>query len=35
MGTEVFIVSIETKEGGQLRDIGGIAAILRYKIKDL
>ena len=35
MNTEVFIISIETKEGGQLRDIGGIAAILRYKIKEI
>ncbi len=34
-GTQVFIVSVDTKEGQQLRDLGGIAAILRYKIKDL
>ncbi len=32
-GTQVFIISVETKEGGQLRDLGGIAAILRYAIE--
>ena len=30
--TEVRIVSIHTKEGEQLRDLGGIAAILRYAL---
>ena len=30
--TEVKIISTETREGVQLRDIGGVAAILRYKI---
>jgi len=30
MGTEVMIISTETMEGGQLRDIGKVAAILRY-----
>ena len=32
MGTKVFIVSIETKEGVQLRDLGGVGAVLRYAI---
>ena len=31
-GAEVFIISTETREGVQLRDIGGIAAILRFAI---
>jgi stalled ribosome rescue protein Dom34 len=30
--TNVTIISIETREGVQLRDIGKIAAILRYDI---
>ncbi len=30
--TKIFIVSVETKEGVQLRDLGGAAAILRYSI---
>lgn len=33
MKTKVFIISTETKEGIQLRDLGGAAAILRYPIK--
>ena len=32
VGTKVFIVSVETKEGVQLRDLGGVGAILRYAI---
>jgi len=32
LGTEVFIVSIDTREGVQLKDIGKIAAILRYEM---
>lgn len=32
MGTEVEMISIETKEGAQLKDLGGIAAILRYEL---
>ena len=31
-GSEVKIISVETREGVQLRDLGGIAAILRYEI---
>jgi peptide chain release factor subunit 1 len=31
MGTEIRIVSVETREGVQLRDMGGVAAILRYE----
>ena len=30
MGTSVEIVSVETREGAQLKDIGGVAALLRY-----
>ncbi len=32
MGTKVFIVSVETKEGNQLRELGGVGAILRYAV---
>ncbi len=32
MGTEVKIISVETREGIQLRDFGRIAAILRYEV---
>jgi peptide subunit release factor 1 (eRF1)/intein/homing endonuclease len=32
MGSEVRIISVETREGVQLRDIGKIAAILRYEV---
>ncbi len=31
-GTKVHIISIETREGVQLRDLGGIAAILRFEV---
>jgi len=31
-GAKVHIISVETREGAQLRDIGGVAAILRYAI---
>jgi peptide chain release factor subunit 1 len=31
-GANVIIVSTETREGGQLKEIGGIAAILRYEV---
>lgn len=34
LGTETIIVSTETREGVQLRDLGKVAAILRYEIKD-
>jgi peptide chain release factor subunit 1 len=33
-GTEVEVISTETMEGNQLKDIGGFAAILRYDIGD-
>lgn len=33
MSTNVFIVSIETREGVQLKEIGKIAAILRYELR--
>ena len=32
LGTKVVIISSETREGAQLKDFGGIAAILRYEI---
>ncbi len=32
-GAEVKIISVETREGVQLRDLGGIAAILRYAME--
>ncbi|MFH1770516.1 MAG: peptide chain release factor aRF-1 [archaeon] len=33
MGSEVVIVSTDTREGVQLRDLGKIAAILRYEVQ--
>ncbi len=32
MGTEVEMISTDTKEGNQLKEMGGIAGILRYRI---
>jgi peptide chain release factor subunit 1 len=32
MGSNIMIVSVETREGAQLKDFGGIAAILRYEM---
>jgi len=32
LGTKVQIISVETREGVQLRDIGQVAAILRYNV---
>ncbi len=32
-GSEVKIISVETREGAQLRDLGGIAATLRFEIE--
>ena len=32
MGTNVAIISTDTREGAQLKDFGGIAAILRYEM---
>jgi len=34
LGTEVIIISTETREGVQLREIGMVAAILRYEVSD-
>ena len=34
LGTEVRMISTETREGVQLRDIGKVAAILRYEVKE-
>jgi peptide chain release factor subunit 1 len=33
MGTEVRIISTETREGVQLRDIGKVGALLRYEVQ--
>jgi len=33
VGTEVKIISIETREGVQLKEIGKVAAILRYEVR--
>ena len=32
-GTKVEIISRDTREGSQLFEIGGVAAVLRYKIE--
>ncbi len=32
-GSEIQIISVDTREGVQLRDLGGIAAILRYALR--
>jgi len=32
-GAAFFLISVETKEGMQLKELGGVAAILRYKIE--
>jgi len=32
LGSEVEIISIDTREGAQFKELGGIGAILRYKI---
>ena len=34
VGSNVNIISIETREGVQLKDLGMIAAILRYELKE-
>ncbi|MBI2139853.1 peptide chain release factor aRF-1 [Candidatus Woesearchaeota archaeon] len=34
MGTKIEIISTETREGVQLREIGKVAALLRYEIKE-
>ncbi|MBM3200167.1 peptide chain release factor 1 [Candidatus Woesearchaeota archaeon] len=33
LGAEVHIISIDTMEGGQIKGLGGYAAILRYSLK--
>ncbi len=33
MGTETLIISLETREGAQLKEIGGVAAVLRYAVE--
>ncbi len=32
LGTQVRVISVETREGAQLKEMGGVAAILRYPI---
>jgi len=32
-GAQVVIISVETREGAQLRDMGGFGAILRYEVE--
>ena len=32
VGTTIEVISVETREGVQLRDLGGIAALLRYPV---
>ena len=34
VGTKIEIISTETREGVQLRELGKIAALLRYEIRD-
>jgi len=34
LGAEMKMISIETREGVQLKEIGGIAAILRYEVQE-
>jgi stalled ribosome rescue protein Dom34 len=34
MGSEMVIISTETREGVQLKEMGGVAAILRYEVKE-
>jgi stalled ribosome rescue protein Dom34 len=34
VGSKVALISTETREGIQLRDIGKVAAILRYEIQE-
>ncbi|MFA5141545.1 MAG: peptide chain release factor aRF-1 [Candidatus Woesearchaeota archaeon] len=34
MGSSVRIISVETREGVQLKEIGGVAAILRYEYEE-
>ncbi|HLC58843.1 MAG TPA: peptide chain release factor aRF-1 [Candidatus Nanoarchaeia archaeon] len=31
-GAEVFLISVDTSEGGQIKELGGVAAILRYAV---
>jgi stalled ribosome rescue protein Dom34 len=32
LGSEVEIISVDSREGAQFKELGGIGAILRYKI---
>ena len=33
MGTEIKVISVDTKEGEQLRDLGKVGALLRYELQ--
>ena len=33
-GATVKVISVETREGVQLKDLGGVAAILRYEVAE-
>ena len=32
VGTEIEVISVETREGVQLKEMGGVAAVLRYPV---
>ncbi len=34
VGSEVLLISTDTREGTQLKEMGGVAAILRYEVQD-
>ncbi len=34
-GAEIHYISVETQEGAQLRDLGGVAALLRYSLEGM
>ena len=34
LGSQLKIISVETREGTQLKEMGGIAALLRYEVQD-
>jgi len=33
LGSEVEIISVDTREGAQFKELGGIGAILRFKVE--
>jgi len=34
MGTTIKIISTDTREGVQLKEMGGVAAVLRYEYEE-